>query len=144
MKTIYLLLISFVLLCADNFKSIAILTLDQPAAKFGKADEEREEYYLNAVRETCNTQIVQYFRKENIIKFFKKAKEYDHIPLAEYCTYPCRITGKVKLDSRITGKVKLDSRIYDFELNEGGYAVLKGKNEERYFGDEKLYGECGI
>lgn len=121
-------------MCADNFKSIAILTLDQPAAKFGKADEEREEYYLNAVRETCNTQIVQYFRKENIIKFFKKAKEYDHIPLAEYCTYPCRITGKVKLDFRI----------YDFELNEGGYAVLKGKNEERYFGDEALYGECGI
>lgn len=134
MKTIYLLLISFVLLCADNFKSITILQLDQPAAKFGKADKEREEHYINAVRETCNTQIVQYFHKENIIKFFKKAKEYDHIPLAEYCTYPCTITGKVKLDSII----------YDFELNEGGYAVLKGKNEERYFGDEKLYGECGI
>lgn len=121
-------------MCADNFKSIAILTLDQPAAKFGKADKERDEHYINAVRETCNTEIVQYFHKANIIKFFKKAKEYDHIPLAEYCTYPCRITGKVKLDFRI----------YDFELNEGGYAVLKGKNEERYFGDEALYGECGI
>ena len=134
MKTIYLLLISFVLLCADNFKSITILQLDQPSVKFGKADEEREEYYLNAVRETCNTQIVQYFRKENIINFFQFAKEYDSYQAATYCTFPCRITGKVKLDSII----------YDFELNEGGYAVLKGKNEERYFGDEKLYGECGI
>lgn len=134
MKTIYLLLISFVLLYADNFKSITILELDQPSVKFGKADEEREEYYLNAVRETCNTQIVQYFRKENIINFFQFAKEYDSYQAATYCTYPCRITGKVKLDSRI----------YDFELNEGGYAVLKGKNEERYFGDEALYGECGI
>ena len=134
MKTIYLLLISFVLLCADNFKSITILQLDQPSVKFGKADEEREEYYLNAVRETCNTQIVQYFRKENIINFFQFAKEYDSYQAATYCTFPCRITGKVKLDSII----------YDFELNEGGYAVLKGKNEERYFGDEALYGECGI
>ena len=134
MKTIYLLLISFVLLCADNFKSITILQLDQPSVKFGKADEEREEYYLNAVRETCNTQIVQYFRKENIINFFQFAKEYDSYQAATYCTFPCRITGKVKLDSII----------YDFELNEGGFAVLKGKNEERYFGDEKLYGECGI
>ena len=134
MKTIYLLLISFVLLCADNFKSITILELDQPSVKFGKADEEREEYYLNAIRETCNTQIVQYFRKENIINFFQFAKEYDSYQAATYCTFPCRITGKVKLDSNI----------YDFELNEGGYAVLKGKNERRYFGDEKLYGECGI
>lgn len=134
MKILYTILALCIFIYANNFKSITILELDQPAAKFGKADEEREEYYLNAVKETCNTQIVQYFRKENIIKFFKKAKEYDHIPLAEYCTYPCTITGKVKLDSNI----------YDFELNEGGYAVLKGKNEERYFGDEKLYGECGI
>ncbi|WP_257874580.1 hypothetical protein [Helicobacter sp. TUL] len=60
---------------------------------------------------------MQYFHKANIIKFFKQAKEYSHIPVAQYCTYPCVITGKVKLDS-IT---------YDFELNEGGYAVLKGK-----------------
>ena len=134
MKTIYLLLISLIPLCANDFKSITILTLDQPAAKFGKADEEREEYYFNAVKETCNTQIVQYFRKENIINFFQFAKEYDSYQAATYCTFPCRITGKVKLDSNI----------YDFELNEGGYAVLKGKNEERYFGDETLYGECGI
>ena len=133
-KVLYIILALCLFAYADNFKSITILELDQPSVKFGKADEEREEYYLNAVRETCNSQIVQYFRKENIIKFFKKAKEYDHTPLAEYCTFPCTITGKVKLDSNI----------YDFELNEGGYAVLKGKNEERYFGDEKLYGECGI
>lgn len=133
MKILYTILALCIFTYADSFKSITILKLDKPTAKFNKADEERE-YYINAVRETCNTQIVQYFRKENIIKFFKKAEEYDHIPIAEYCTYPCVITGKVKLDSNI----------YDFELNEGGYAVLEGKNHKRYFGDKKLYGECGI
>lgn len=54
--------------------------------------------------------------------------------MAAYCTYPCVITGKVKLDSNI----------YDFELNEGGYAILKGKNKQLHLGDRKLYGECGI
>ena len=134
MKILYIIPALCIFIYADNFKSITILKLDKPIAKFGKADEEREEYYFNAVKETCNSQIVQYFRKENIINFFQFAKEYDSYQAATYCTFPCRITGKVKLDSNI----------YDFELNEGGYAVLKGKNEERYFGDETLYGECGI
>lgn len=133
MKILYTILVLCIFTYADNFKSITILKLDKPTAKFNKADEERE-YYINAVRETCNTQIVQYFRKENIIKFFQFAKEYDSYQAAAYCDDPCRITGQVKLDSNI----------YDFELNEGGFAVLKGKNEERYFGDRKLYGECGI
>ena len=133
-KVLYIIPALCLFAYADNFKSITILELDQPSVKFGKADEEREEYYLNAIRETCNTQIVQYFRKENIINFFQFAKEYDSYQAATYCTFPCRITGKVKLDSNI----------YDFELNEGGFAVLKGKNERRYFGDETLYGECGI
>ena len=134
MKIPYIILGLCLFVYADNFKGITIVELDQPSVKLGKADKESGESYINAIKETCNAEIVQYFHKANIIKFFKQAKEYSHIPVAQYCTYPCVITGKVKLDFRI----------YDFELNEGGYAVLKGKNEERYFGDEALYGECGI
>lgn len=134
MKVPYIILALCLFVYADNFKGITIVELDQPSVKLGKADKESGESYINAIKETCNAEIVQYFHKANIIKFFKQAKEYSHIPVAQYCTYPCVITGKVKLDS-IT---------YDFELNEGGYAVLKGKNEERYLGDEGLYGECGI
>lgn len=127
MKTIYLLLISFVVLYANNFKEILLLQINNPYVLDSYRNDEVAVAY-------CKKGDIDYFAEKNIIEFFKKAKEYGYIPLAGYCTYPCVITGKVKLDSRI----------YDFELNEGGYAVLKGKNEERYFGDEKLYGECGI
>lgn len=134
MRIFYIILAICLFVYADNFKSVAILKLNKPFVVLGEMDKASDEDYINAVKEACNAQIVQYFYKENIIKFFKKAKEYDHIPLAEYCTYPCEITGKVKLDSII----------YDFELNEGGFATLKGRDKERYFGDEALYGECGI
>ncbi len=127
MKIIYLLLISFVLSYADNFKEILLLQINNPYVLDSFHNDEAAVAY-------CKKGNIDYFTEKNIIKFLKKASEYEHIPVAGYCTYPCVITGKVKLDSII----------YDFELNEGGYAVLMGKNEERYFGDEELYGECGI
>ena len=104
MKTIYLLLISFVVLYANNFKEILLLQINNPYVLDSYRNDEVAVAY-------CKKGDIDYFAEKNIIKFFKKAKEYDHIPLAEYCTYPCVITGKVKLDSII----------YDFELNEGGY-----------------------
>ncbi|OBV29843.1 hypothetical protein BKN38_03975 [Helicobacter sp. CLO-3] len=134
MKIFYMVFVLRLFAYADNFKNIIILKLDKPTIKLSEIDKDGGEYYINAIRETCDTQIVQHFHKENIIKFFQFAKEYDSYQAASYCHFPCRITGKVKLDSAI----------YDFELNEGGFAVLKDRNEKRYFGDEKLYGECGI
>ena len=110
MKTIYLLLISFVVLYANNFKEILLLQINNPYVLDSYRNDEVAVAY-------CKKGDIDYFAEKNIIEFFKKAKEYGYIPLAEYCTY---------------------------ELNEGGYAVLKGKNEKRYFGDEALYGECGI
>ncbi|RDU61198.1 hypothetical protein CQA53_10485 [Helicobacter didelphidarum] len=137
MRIFYMILVICVFLYADNFKSITILKLNKPTFKVHKEDEDKE-YYVNAVRESCNTQIVKDFQEEHIINFFKKAKEYyedSGIGVeAAYCTFPCRITGIIKLDSII----------YDFELNEGGYAKLKNKDEKRDFGDEQRYGECGI
>lgn len=55
---------------------------------------------ISFVLSYCKKGDIDYFAEKNIIKFFKKAKEYSHIPVAQYCTYPCRITGKVKLDFR--------------------------------------------
>lgn len=127
MKIIYSLLMSLILLNADNFKEIVLIQIDNPYILKSYRNDEIAVAY-------CKKGNVDYFKNENIIGFFKQAREFDHIPLAEYCTYPCVITGKVKLDSEI----------YDFELNEGGYAVLKNKDRKWYFGDEKLYGECGI
>ncbi len=127
MKILYTILALCIFTYADNFKEIVLLQINDPYVP----DSDRNDEVVIAY---CKKGNVDYFTEKNIIKFFKKAEEYDHIPIAEYCTYPCVITGKVKLDSNI----------YDFELNEGGYAVLEGKNHKRYFGDKKLYGECGI
>ncbi|MDY5184660.1 hypothetical protein [Helicobacter trogontum] len=69
-KVLYIIPALCLFAYADNFKSITILELNQPSVKFGKADKEREEHYINAVRETCNTQIVQYFHKENNYQIF--------------------------------------------------------------------------
>lgn len=118
---------NLILLNADNFKEIVLIQIDNPYVLQSYRNDEIAVAY-------CKKGNIDYFKNENIIDYFKKAREFDHIPLAEYCTYPCVITGKVKLDSKI----------YDFELNEGGYVMLKRKDESRYFGDEKLYGECGI
>lgn len=108
MRIFYIILALCLFVYADNFKSITILQLGEPFVVLSEVDKNSSEDYINAVKESCNAQIVQYFYKENIIKFFQKAREYDSS--AAYCTYPCRITGKLKLDSII----------YDFELNEGG------------------------
>lgn len=129
-KILYIFVLCF-LLYADDFRSVKILKLDKPTFKI---ENESDKPYAEAIKNACNAQITQYFYKENIIKFFQFAKEYDSYQAATYCYFPCKITGKINLNSKI----------YDFELNEGGFAVLKNKKEKRYFGDEKLYGECGI
>lgn len=94
MKIIYLLLISFVLSYANNFKEILLLQINNPYVLDSYRNDEVAVAY-------CKKGDIDYFAEKNIIKFFKKAKEYSHIPVAQYCTYPCRITGKVKLDFRI-------------------------------------------
>lgn len=127
MKIIYSLLMNLILLNADNFQEIALIQIDNPYVLKSYRNDEIAVAY-------CKKGNIDYFQNENIIKFFQFAREYDSYQAATYCYYPCRITGKVKLDSEI----------YDFELNEGGFAVLKRKDEERYFGDESRLYECGI
>lgn len=118
---------NLILLNADNFQEIALIQIDNPYVLKSYRNDEIAVAY-------CKKGNIDYFQNENIIKFFQFAREYDSYQAATYCYYPCRITGKVKLDSKI----------YDFELNEGGFAVLKRKDEERYFGDESRLYECGI
>lgn len=136
MKIFYIMFIICAFVYAENFKSITILKLNEPTFYLSEKEKEQK-YYVNAIVQTCNTQIIVDFQEKHIINFFKKAKEYydnDMGAIATYCTYPCKITGVIQLDSKI----------YNFELNEGGYAVLKNEYEKRNFGDEKRYGECGI
>lgn len=133
MKILYMTLIICLFLYADHFKHVELVEINQPFFEVEEMYRDNEAY-IEGVKNACNIQIVQLFQNENIIKFFQFAREYDSYQAATYCYYPCRITGKVKLDSKI----------YDFELNEGGFAVLKRKDEERYFGDESRLYECGI
>ncbi|MWV60880.1 hypothetical protein DCO58_12585 [Helicobacter saguini] len=137
MKIFYMIFIICTFAYADIFKNIRILKLNEPTFYLTEEEKERK-YYVDAIAQTCNTQIIVDFQEKHIINFFKTAKEYydnDMGVIATYCTYPCRITGVIQLDSKI----------YNFELNEGGYARLTNKEgEHRDFGDEKQYGECGI
>jgi len=113
------------MLNASNFKEIVLIQIDKVYA-FDNYPKYQVAY--------CKKGNVEYFEPQNIINFFKNAIEFEYYPMIEFCTFPCVLTGKIKLDSKI----------YDFKLNEGGYATLKGENEERYFGDEKLRWECGV
>lgn len=133
MIKIIMLLINLALLNANNFKEIKLIHLDEPSFVIQKEYRDNEAY-IEGVKNSCNTQIVKDFQNRNIIKFFQTAKEYDSYQAAAYCFYPCYIKGKIKLDSEI----------WDFELNEGGFAVLKRKDKKRYFGDESRLYECGI
>ncbi|TLD85420.1 hypothetical protein [Helicobacter sp. MIT 05-5294] len=133
MKILYMIFAICLFLYADNFENVEIIEMNKPFFVVGEIYQDNEAY-IEGVKNSCNTQIVQDFQTENIIAFFQSAKEYDSYQAVAYCFYPCNITGKIKLDSEI----------WDFELNEGGFAVLKSKNGKRYFGDESRLYECGI
>lgn len=133
MKILYVMLTICLFLYAEHLKNVELIEINKPFFVIQKEYRD-DEAYIEGEKNNCNTQIVQDFQNKNIIKFFQTAKEFDYLPLSEYCTIPCIITGKIKLDGKI----------WDFKLNEGGYAVLKRKDEERYFGDESKMYECGV